>query len=120
MLEISNEALSLTCKDNGTGTVLADKRRGTRWVLDERTREYHPIAPFDPAAYHIRDDDPHPIGPGQAKVTDAGVLEQQFTVLGEQVTYRWRLLADGVEIELAFERGGENLERIALPGFFAP
>src|SRR5690242_20341270 len=98
MLEISNNVIAVACREDGTGLVLHDKRRGTRWTLDERTRLYFPLTEFDPHAFHISDDNPEPIGMGTARVTD-GALEQQFVLMGERVTYRWSLLADGVDVE---------------------
>src|ERR1700682_1385171 len=40
MISIQNEAILITCDDNGNSLALTDKKRGTRWVLDPQSLGY--------------------------------------------------------------------------------
>ena len=40
MISIQNEAIFITCDENGNSLALTDKKRGTRWVLDPQSLGY--------------------------------------------------------------------------------
>jgi hypothetical protein len=105
MLRIENETMTLLCSPGGAGLELIDRRRGTRWLLDEQTLAYG--AALDPLT---------PLG-AQLQGSDKLIVRYQAgEVLLEMA---WALQDDALEVDLPVPAGGE-IGQVTLPGSFIP
>jgi len=109
-IEITNGALSLCCAADGTDVVVRDEKRELSWNLDERTRVYRIDGERDSRL----------LGSGSAVVLGERAIRQEFEAEGEKLTFLWKLLEDGLEVELSCREEGERLNGVALPGSFLP
>jgi len=109
-IEITNGALSLCCAADGTDVVVRDEKRELSWNLDEHTRVYRIDGERDSRL----------LGSGSAVVLGERAIRQEFEAEGEKLTFLWKLLEDGLEVELSCREEGERLNGVALPGSFLP
>lgn len=108
MLELSNDACSLTC-DPATGQVeIHDRKRHITWRLDGATR-----------SYSIGKSTPQEL-PSSAftELRGGSAIYEEFKLPWGSVTYVWELLDDGVLVTLEFNSRKNDLRLISLPGSF--
>jgi hypothetical protein len=108
MLTIVNDALSLEMKEDGSGLLLTDRRRGCRWRLDAAHQGYR----MDGAREKF-----HPLGAGKAQRQGDSIVVA-YPVAGGTARYTWMLAKDYAQVSLACDAKGA--EFIALPGAFFP
>ncbi|NLU43025.1 MAG: hypothetical protein GXX08_12585 [Firmicutes bacterium] len=109
MLAIDGDLIGLTCDESGAGLSLVDRRRRTRWVIDDQTvvfgnsrMEAHEVAV--------------PIG---ARLLADDTLAVTYDAGGIKIEYEYQVVGDFVEVRLLVPEVSDGL-RIALPGSFAP
>lgn len=108
MLEVSNDALGLTC-DPGAGRIaIHDRHRKVTWTLDEATRILTP----DPHGQPSR------LTSASSTRVDDQSIRQEFDVVGGRVSYVWQLLDDGVLVTLETNHEPGAWQFISLPGSF--
>lgn len=110
MLHLSNDAIHLVCDPSGYDLALIDRRRGTRWALDERTLVYS--AGSDPV-------ERAPLVPVGALKTNSDTLTVTYDAGGAEVRMVYTLRDDHVEVVLPVPDAAA-VRAVALPGSFAP
>jgi hypothetical protein len=118
MLILSNDAVAVTADESGRELTLHDRRRGTRWALDEASvhwcdklaeNEYY----FDGLVRDFK-----PMIPRGARL-EKNELILAFSAGECPVEYRYRLLEDGVELRLIPAKEGP-IKALSMPGAFFP
>jgi hypothetical protein len=110
MIHLGNEAIDLLCAEDGHSLALVDRRRGTRWELDERTLIYG-----SSADQTVR----LPLVPAGARVLDGATLAVTYRAGEGNVVLRYGLRDDHVEVTLP-PPAGDAVRWAVLPGSFVP
>ncbi len=109
-IQIKNETITLLCHPTGAGLTLVDERRGTRWMLDERTLVYSSASDFAQRA---------PLVPVSAEAASPETLAVTYRAGDAVLTVCYSLHNDHVEVRLPAPVAGD-IRSIALPGSFTP
>ena len=119
-LSLQNKTLTLTAAVDGSHLRLEDRRRACTWQLQSARTGYRPYPDGDRRrAYNASGASLPlvPFGPGRAERAGDTVMVR-YPVPGGEVTYRWSLGPDWVEV--AVETAPDAVEFVSLPGPFAP
>jgi hypothetical protein len=116
MLSIQNGQLVISCEENGTGLVLTDKKRGTRWLLDPKSLAYS--SPLR-SVWGRLESDPMPMMPASASVDGPGTLHVIYQAGVAQVEIIYEMQDGFVQIRLPVPLSDE-IGAVTLPGSFSP
>jgi hypothetical protein len=118
MITIQNKAIAITCDESGHGLTIIDQRRGTHWMLDEKTMIYGSTA--DPIRPEWTADGTRqccmPVGACKTG-DDTVVISWKAGPVILDIAYV--LGKDYVEVRLPTTPCGE-IKAISLPGSFYP
>jgi len=125
MLEISNAAISLSMRENGTEVVITDRRRMCSWLLDESTRYVSNKArrmerdAFKYENAHGKNSIVGLTGRGRAGKQGDNAIRCWYTTPNGNVLQTWTLEKDRI-IVTAHPEVENAASSVALPGAFRP
>jgi hypothetical protein len=116
MISIQNPILAITCQENGAGLILLDKKRGTRWALDERSLVY---GDGSRSTWGSLETPRKALVPCSAKTDGYNTLTVSCQAGETQLDVRYVLHDEYVEARLPVPTG-EDIGYVSLPGSFSP
>jgi hypothetical protein len=116
MLTLQNQAMILCCEENGHDLALIDRRRGTRWLLDENSLCYGAASR---SIWGGPDVDPLPLIPLAARREPDHTLTINYQAGELSLEMIYELFAGYVEVRLPVPTAGE-IGLVSLPGSFMP
>lgn len=110
MLCIRNDNIEISCHENGRGLAILDIKRGTRWILDEKTQVYAIKGDENQLQY---------LQPLKSEIIQGEMIAIKFMVLGRETEIFYILHEDYVEVRL-IASPNEEIAFISMPGSFIP
>jgi hypothetical protein len=116
MISIQNPILAVACQEDGAGLMLFDKKRGTRWVLDEKSLVYEDGSR---STWGSLETPRKALVPCSAKTDGYNTLTVSYQAGETQLDVRYVLHDEYVEARLPVPTG-EVIGYVSLSGSFEP
>jgi hypothetical protein len=116
MLSIHNQSILLSCDESGHNLVLIDRKRGTRWLLDEKSLGYGGVSNNPWGGFGS---DPMPMSPIQVMVDYPEKLTVTYQAGESTLEIHFLLHDDYLEVRLPIPTSDE-IGYVTLPGSFTP
>lgn len=114
MLVVQSQVISLCCEENGHGLMLVDRKRGTHWVLDEKSLVYGGVSRN---IWGGSDSDLQHLIPIKAHCIKSDEMVIVYQAGEEHLEVIFTLHQGFVEVRLPVPAGGE-IGLVSLPGSF--